>query len=38
MGLPNLHLLGQTNWVRQLNAKRANRLQQIFDQIDWDAG
>lgn len=29
------HLLGRIAWVRSVNATKADRLQRIFDRIDW---
>lgn len=30
------HLQGRISWVAQLNFRRAQKLQRVFDQIDWE--
>lgn len=38
-GLPDFraHLLGRLSWFRQVNAERGERLQALFDQVDWNS-
>ncbi len=31
------HLLGRIGWVRSVNPAKAQRLQEIFDRVDWSA-